>query len=213
LTSILNLTKRQPWSEQKCGLSGNPASAGKKVPLELNGEKLEIRSVRLDGVPIDPSGYAFDGATLKIADVPDSFDLDLETIINPRENTELEGLYLSKGNFCTQCEAEGFRRITCFPDRPDVMTEFTTTIVADPGKYPVLLSNGNLLEQGHLADGRHYAVWHDPFRKPCYLFALVAGNLVRVKDRFITMSGRVKWTFIFMSSPATAKNAATPWNP
>jgi aminopeptidase N len=174
----------------KMRIARNPASALEKAPLELNGEKLEIRSVRLDGVLLDPSGYAFDGAVLGITEVPDSFDLELETVVNPSENTELEGLYLSKGNFCTQCEAEGFRRITCFPDRPDVMTEFTTTIVADPAKYPVLLSNGNLVEQGNLADGRHYAVWHDPFRKPCYLFALVAGNLVRVEDRFTTMSGR-----------------------
>ncbi|MFA7454837.1 MAG: aminopeptidase N [Desulfobulbaceae bacterium] len=174
----------------KMRIHRNPAAKKEKVPLELNGENLEVRAVRLDGAPLDPSAYAYDGSLLTIAEVPDAFDLEVETVINPRDNTELEGLYLSGGNFCTQCEAEGFRRITCFPDRPDVMTEYTTTIAADPARYPVLLSNGNLVEQGRLPDGRHYAVWHDPFKKPCYLFALVAGDLVRVEDRFVTKSGR-----------------------
>ncbi|HHO47209.1 MAG TPA: aminopeptidase N [Desulfobacteraceae bacterium] len=174
----------------KMRIHRNPAVKKEKVPLELNGENLQVRGVRLDGAPLDPSAYAYDGSLLTIPDVPEVFELEVETVINPRDNTELEGLYLSGGNFCTQCEAEGFRRITCFPDRPDVMTEYTTTIVADPARYPVLLSNGNLVDRGRSPDGRHYAVWHDPFKKPSYLFALVAGDLVRVEDRFVTGSGR-----------------------
>jgi len=171
-------------------LSRNPQVDGKKLPLELDGEKLSLQSVKLDGVLLKKDEYTYDGQTLRIDHVPSSFRLEIATMINPSENTELEGLYLSSGNFCTQCEAEGFRRITCFPDRPDVMTEFTTTIEADRKKYPVLLANGNLIEQGVLENGRHYAVWHDPFRKPCYLFALVAGNLVRIEDTYRTKSER-----------------------
>jgi len=168
----------------------NSLSVGKVQPLELKGEKLTIHTVRLDGMKLGPDQYAYDGAVLRIEQVPAVFTLEIENTINPGENTELEGLYLSSGNFCTQCEAEGFRRITPYPDRPDVMARFTTTIVADRKKYPVLLSNGNLVEQAILNDGRHYAVWKDPFSKPCYLFALVAGNLVRLHDTFRTMSGR-----------------------
>ena len=168
----------------------NPAFPRQDLPLELNGEKLGDLFLRLNGVELDRQRYTYDGKLLRIADVPACFVLEVENLINPRDNTELEGLYLSSGNFCTQCEAEGFRRITYFPDRPDVMAVFTTTIVADRKKYPVLLSNGNLREQGYLDDGRHFAVWQDPFPKPCYLFALVAGDLVWIEDRFRTRSGR-----------------------
>ncbi len=158
--------------------------------LVLNGERLELAGVRLQGVALDSSRYHHDGSLLTIRDVPDAFTLEVDTVINPRDNTALEGLYLSSGNYCTQCEAEGFRRITCFPDRPDVMSVYTTTIVADRDACPVLLSNGNPVDSGVLDDGRHWVTWHDPFPKPCYLFALVAGDLVRISDSFRTMSGR-----------------------
>jgi aminopeptidase N len=102
----------------------------------------------------------------------------------------LQGLYKTSGNFCTQCEAEGFRRITFFQDRPDVMARYTVRIEGDKEKYPVLLSNGNLVDQGSLEGGRHFAVWEDPFLKPCYLFALVAGQLTHIEDKFVTMSGK-----------------------
>mgnify|MGYP003474608204 FL=1 len=114
----------------------------------------------------------------------------ITTTIKPQENTKLEGLYKSSGNYSTQCEAEGFRRITYYLDRPDVMAKFTTTIEADKTKYPVLLSNGNPIKSGDLPNGRHFMVWEDPFRKPSYLFALVAGQLLFVEDFFTTMSGR-----------------------
>jgi aminopeptidase N len=168
----------------------NPESVGEISSLELNAEKLAIHSVKLDGEELGKADYTHDGKILKIENVPPEFRLEVVTVIDPADNTELEGLYLSSGNFCTQCEAEGFRRITCYPDRPDVMAEFTTTIVADRKKYPVLLANGNLVEQGMVDNERHFAVWHDPFKKPCYLFALVAGNLVLIEDTFRTMSGR-----------------------
>ncbi|MCI5146405.1 MAG: aminopeptidase N [Candidatus Electrothrix sp. AR3] len=128
---------------------------------------------------------------LHIAQVPEQFELEIETRINPKNNTALEGLYLSSGNYCTQCEAEGFRRITCWPDRPDVMAVFTTTIIGPQDTCPVMLSNGNLIEHSVLEEGRHTATWHDPFPKPSYLFALVAGNLVQIADQFTTCSGRV----------------------
>jgi len=159
-------------------------------PLILNGEKLAINFVRLDGADLADAAFSYDGRLLRIENVPERFTLEVQTTINPSDNTELEGLYLSNGNFCTQCEAEGFRRITCFPDRPDVMAVFKTIIVADRKKYPVLLANGNLVKHGELPDGKHFAVWHDPFKKPCYLFALVAGNLVKIADTFRTRSGR-----------------------
>jgi aminopeptidase N len=167
----------------------NPDVAG-NVPLVLQAEKLHINSILLDGTALDRDSFSYDGKELRIDQVPSEFRLEVSSTINPRDNTELEGLYLSSGNFCTQCEAEGFRRITCYPDRPDVMAEFKTTIIADPDRYPVLLANGNLVEKGEREDGRHYAVWHDPFKKPCYLFALVAGDLVRREDTFCTRSGR-----------------------
>jgi len=166
--------------------SVKPADAG----IDLNGEHLQLLSVKLDGREISHDAYTYDGAILHIETVPDAFTLEIKTCIAPEKNTALEGLYRSSGNYCTQCEAEGFRRITCYPDRPDVMAVFTTTIVADPDTCPVMLSNGNLLHEETLADGRRSATWHDPFPKPCYLFALVAGNLVCVEGSFITMSGR-----------------------
>ena len=162
-----------------------------RPPLVLNGKRLQLVRVSLDGRVLIPEEYDFADGRLVIMQVPEgSFQIEIDTLINPADNTALEGLYLSSGNYCTQCEAEGFRTITCFPDRPDVMTVFTTTVVGDLAACPVLLSNGNLIDSGNLADGRHYATWHDPFPKPCYLFALVAGNLVCISDTFTTRSGR-----------------------
>ena len=166
------------------------ASEGGGGPLVLDGEELELISVALDGRALGPDDYVLTGDSLTIAAPPAAFVLDIETEIRPRENTKLEGLYVSSDVFCTQCEAEGFRRITFFPDRPDVMTVYTTTIRADKAACPVLLSNGNLTAEQDLGGGRHLATWHDPFPKPSYLFALVAGDLACLKDSYTTGSGR-----------------------
>ncbi len=161
-------------------------------PLKLNGEKLLPKSVALNGEKLSSSQYTFDDEHLIIPEVPASFELAIETEINPQANTALSGLYLSGGNFCTQCEAEGFRRITYMLDRPDVMTRYETNIEADRVKYPVLLANGNCTKAFLSADtlSRHWVRWEDPFPKPTYLFALVAGDLAKIEDRFITQSGR-----------------------
>ena len=172
-------------------LRRNPAAADPAAPLRLDGDEIELVSLALDGRRLMPAEYRSepDGA-LVIPRVPDSFALDIATRIHPERNTALSGLYTSGGNFCTQCEPEGFRRITYFLDRPDVMSRYTVTIRADKARFPVLLSNGNPAGGGDLADGRHWAKWVDPHPKPSYLFALVAGDLVAVKDRFTTRSGR-----------------------
>jgi len=164
-------------------ISGQP-------PLVLNGEQLELGTISLNGRVLEKSSYEVNDSELILPSVPDRFTLEIETFIKPQENTSLEGLYKSSGNFCTQCEAEGFRKITYYLDRPDVMACFTVTVIADKQKYPVLLSNGNPVESGDHADGRHWVRWHDPFKKPCYLFALVAGDLGYIEDHFKTMSGR-----------------------
>ncbi|MGO8713194.1 MAG: aminopeptidase N [Rhizomicrobium sp.] len=160
------------------------------APLVLNGEHMQLVSLAIDGKALPPAAYTLDGEALTIPDVPDRFTLEVVTQIAPARNTALEGLYVSKGMFCTQCEAEGFRRITFFPDRPDVLARYTTRIEAPKSAYPILLSNGNPIQSGDLGDGRHFAVWDDPFPKPCYLFALVAGDLGVLRDEFVTMSGR-----------------------
>ncbi|MFK5926185.1 MAG: aminopeptidase N [Desulfuromusa sp.] len=170
-------------------MSLNPDRNGVAEPLVLNGEQLQLRQVKLDGAVLSPGDYELDDETLKIGNVPEKFTLEIKTEIDPLNNTALEGLYLTSGNFCSQCEAEGFRRITYYPDRPDVLARFKVRIEADK-KYRVLLSNGNLVEQGELESGRHFALWEDPFFKPSYLFALVAGDLVCLEDHFTTMSGR-----------------------
>ena len=164
--------------------------SGDSVPLVLNGEHVKLISVAIDGKALSAGSYAVDEETLTLPNVPQTFLLEVVTEIAPAKNTALEGLYLSKGVFCTQCEAEGFRRITYYLDRPDVLAVYTTRIEAAKDRYPVLLSNGNLIESGDLPGGKHYAVWKDPFPKPCYLFALVGGNLGVLEDRFVTMSGR-----------------------
>lgn len=168
----------------------NPAALDRPTGLRLDGEALRLVSVALDGERLGENRYRVTGDALVVDGVGDAFTLDVETLIRPQDNTELSGLYKSGGNFCTQCEAEGFRRITYFLDRPDVMTRFTTTIHADKALYPVLLSNGNPAAQGEGDDGRHWARWVDPHPKPSYLFALVAGDLTAVRDQFVTLSGR-----------------------
>jgi aminopeptidase N len=169
----------------------NPEVADPSAPLHLDGEELDLVSLALEGEPLGANRYQFppEGGLI-LADVPDNFTLDVEARISPEGNTALSGLYISGGNFCTQCEPEGFRRITYFIDRPDVMARYTTTIVGDKARFPVLLSNGNPVERGEGDDGRHWAKWVDPHPKPSYLFALVAGDLVAVRDRFTTRSGK-----------------------
>ena len=158
--------------------------------LELYGEELELIAIRLDGTILNTDQYEQTEEGLKLPDMPEQFNLEIDTRIYPQKNTSLEGLYKSSGNYCTQCEAQGFRKITYYQDRPDVMAVFTTKIIADKAKYPVLLSNGNLESQGEFSDGRHWAKWQDPHKKPAYLFALVAGDLECVTDSFTTASGR-----------------------
>ena len=158
--------------------------------IRLDGEQLELERIAVDGQELLNNEYAVDDEGLTIFDVPASFTLSITTKIHPETNTSLEGLYKSSSLFCTQCEAESFRRMTYYPDRPDVSSIFTTTIEAEKSKFPNLLSNGNLIHEADLPDGRHTTTWHDPFRKPCYLFALVAGNLAAIEDEFVTCSGR-----------------------
>ncbi len=165
-------------------------TSDKAASLVLMGECLELGEVKIDNSVLENSAYEVTDTTLTIFDVADNFSLEIETFIKPQENFSLEGLYKSSGNFCTQCEAEGFRKITYFLDRPDVMALFSTTIIADREKYPVLLSNGNPEDSGEFDDGRHWVKWSDPFKKPCYLFALVAGDLAFIEDHYTTMSGR-----------------------
>ena len=160
------------------------------APLVLDGEQLELTCLELDGKQLDETEYQLVGDQLIVAEVPDKFELVSTVLIKPQENTQLSGLYKSSGNFCTQCEAEGFRRITFFPDRPDVLSIFSVRIVADHKLYPVLLSNGNPTEKGEMDDGRHWAQWEDPWPKPSYLFALVAGDLGQIEDSFVTMGGK-----------------------
>jgi aminopeptidase N len=170
----------------------NLEAADPAAPLRLDGEELELVAIAVDGRKLDPAEYRVEkNGSLVVPAVPDSFTLDIETRIAPERNTALSGLYTSGGNFCTQCEAEGFRRITYFPDRPDVMAHYTVVMRADKARFPVLLSNGNPAGSGDLPDGRHWAKWVDPHPKPSYLFALVAGDLVGVRDQFTTRSGRV----------------------
>jgi aminopeptidase N len=171
-------------------LCRNPAADPAERDLVLYGDELELLGLRLDGRPLDPSAYRIEGEVLRIPDLPEACTLEVETRIHPAANTKLMGLYLSSGVLCTQCEAEGFRRITWYQDRPDVMARFRVRLEAERARFPVLLSNGNPIEAGELGGGRHYAVWDDPFPKPSYLFALVAGDLACLEDRFTTRSGR-----------------------
>ena len=175
----------------RLGIRRNPAGMDPKAALHLDGEELELVSMALDGEALGANRYRLPSeGGLVIDDVPDAFTLEVENRIAPDKNTALSGLYMSGGNFCTQCEPEGFRRITYFVDRPDVMARYSTTIVADKARFPVLLSNGNPAGSGETDQGRHWVKWVDPHPKPSYLFALVAGDLVAVRDRFTTRSGR-----------------------
>lgn len=158
--------------------------------LVLDGTDMQLLSVSIDNQSIDSNQYTVTTENLSLPVSKEQFVVTINTRIKPQENTSLEGLYRSNDMFCTQCEAEGFRKITYYLDRPDVMAKFSTTIIADPKKYPVMLSNGNLVADEYLADGLRKVKWEDPFKKPCYLFALVAGDLACVDDEFITQSGR-----------------------
>ncbi|GAB3459978.1 aminopeptidase N [Massilia terrae] len=166
----------------------NPASGQREI--ELYGEEIDLVALRVNGKTLGKRDYRIDGNLLRIPNAPEDVVLEIETICAPEKNTALSGLYVSNGNFITQCEAEGFRRITYFPDRPDVMAKYTVMLRAEKQRYPVLLSNGNLVEEGELPGGRHYAKWEDPFPKPSYLFALVASNLVCQEEKFKLADGR-----------------------
>ena len=169
----------------------NPLSEDKNAALFLHGHAdLELLKIRVDGLELATQSYQIDDQGLSVSDLKSNLTLEIVTKIYPDKNTALEGLYRSGGMFCTQCEAEGFRRITYYLDRPDVMSVFETTLSADKSQYPVLLSNGNQIDQGEGPDGRHWAKWQDPFPKPAYLFALVAGDLSFIEDRFTTQSNR-----------------------
>ena len=185
LETDLHFDIAEPQTVVKSRLTVEPQRVGE--PLVLDGSA-KLLSVKINGAAAD---YVLEGETLTIADVPsERFTVEVETEILPAENKSLMGLYASGGNLFTQCEPEGFRKITFYIDRPDVMSKFTTTIVADKKRYPVLLSNGNKIDGGEFSDGRHWVKWEDPFAKPSYLFALVAGDLAVTEDRFTTMSGR-----------------------
>lgn len=173
--------------------------------LCLDGEELQLRSIKLDGEPLDESRYSLNDSELVIDGLHAENTLEIVTWIKPQENKRLEGLYKSSTMFCTQCEAEGFRRITYYLDRPDVLSVFTTRVEAEQALYPNLLSNGNLVESGKLGGGRHFAVWNDPFPKPSYLFALVAGDLHCQRDSFTTMSGREVRLEIFVEHKNSSK--------
>jgi len=178
-----NLTRVKSRLEVKRATEG-PAE------LRLHGEDLVLKRVAIDGRELNNNEYQVDEAFLTLAEVPDQCTIEIDTEICPEQNTALEGLYKSKTMYCTQCEAEGFRNITYYLDQPDVLSVFTTRIEADRSAYPVLLSNGNKIADEVLPSGRRQVTWHDPFPKPSYLFALVAGDLALLEDKFTTCSGR-----------------------
>ncbi|MCF6301473.1 MAG: aminopeptidase N, partial [Proteobacteria bacterium] len=175
----------------KSNISFSKNTDSRDDELILDGVNLELIAIKLDGMVLKPNAYKIKNNQLTIRNIPEKFQLATEVKIYPPKNTQLEGLYQSGGYFLTQCEAEGFRKITYYPDRPDVLAPFSVTIIADKSQYPVLLSNGNALIQGDLKDGKHYARWSDPFPKPCYLFALVAGELSYIEDSFKTKDGKI----------------------
>jgi len=178
------------WVTARLTVMRNPKGVDPQAPLALDGDELTLESVHLDGRPLEAGEYTLTSDRLVIAGVPETFMLETVTRIDPDANTRLMGLYRSKNGYFTQCEAEGFRRITWFLDRPDVMSRYTTTIRADKAKYPVLLSNGNPVARGGSRGGRHWAKWVDPFPKPAYLFAMVAAKLDKLEDNWVTRSGR-----------------------
>lgn len=174
----------------KTQIRKNPESVEDERMLYLDGEKLELLGVKYNDYQLAQETYRVTERGLNVPVTDDMFTLEIVTRINPDANTSLEGLYRSSGNYCTQCEAEGFRKITYYMDRPDILATFTTRIEGNKASCPILLSNGNKIEEGELEGNRHYALWRDPYPKPCYLFALVAGNLQYIEDYFITRSGR-----------------------
>jgi aminopeptidase N len=190
VTSTLKLQRNPAASEA----AQQPAQQ-----LALHGSNLVLSEIYIDGRALAPEEYTVTDDGLTLHHTPEQFTLKTLVEIKPQLNTSLEGLYKSRTMYCTQCEAEGFRNITYYLDRPDVMSEFTTTVTADK-KYPVLLSNGNLIAAGDVGDQRHFATWHDPFRKPAYLFALVAGDLDHIEDQFMTASGRAVTLKIFVEA-------------
>ena len=186
----------------RLGLRRNPAPGlDPRAPCRLDGDGLTLVGLEIDGAPPEQGQVAMRPDGLIIDGLPQACTLDIETEIGPATNTALSGLYESGGNLTTQCEPEGFRRITYFPDRPDVLARYTVTLLADRQRFPVLLSNGNRVDAGETGDGRHWAKWVDPFPKPSYLFALVAGDLEAVRDRFVTRSGRVVELAIYVRAP------------
>ena len=174
------------------------AAGTEASPIRLNGDGLTLVSASVDG---GEARWRMEGGDLLIELDGPAHLLEIVTEISPRANSRLMGLYESGGILCTQCEAEGFRRITFFPDRPDVLSRFRVKMTADKGLYPVLLANGDPVAAGELANGRHWAEWHDPFPKPCYLFALVAGDLKANRDLFVTRSGKEVQLGIWVREP------------
>lgn len=184
----------------RLALRRNPDVSGAPTSLSLDGEQIKLVSVKIDGRDLAEDEYRLESESLTLINPPAQFQLETVGEIEPQNNTSLDGLYKSRTLYCTQCEAEGFRKITWYLDRPDVMSEFTTTIVADKKACPVLLSNGNLIDHGDAEPGRHFATWQDPFKKPAYLFALVAGDLEHIEDSFRTQSGRDVTLQIFVEA-------------
>ena len=201
VTSIeLEVDIEDKWTVVTSKVKGhrNPKSIVGNEPLIFNGEGQTLLDIKCNGRVLKADEYKLTDENLIITDIVDEFCLVIISKNYPQNNKSLEGLYLSEGMYCTQCEAEGFRKITFFPDRPDVMSLFRTRIIACKTAFPVLLSNGHLVDSGDLQYGRHYAVWEDPFPKPSYLFALVAGDLACVEDRFTTISGKTISLKIFV---------------
>ena len=193
VTLDILLDRRETIVRSKLRVKPNPEFFGDNAPLALHGEDIELISISIDGTELSDDAYSIGKSNLKFVTVPQgAFTLEIETKCNPAANTQLSGLYISSDIFCTQCEAEGFRRITYFLDQPDILAIYTVRIEAEKKTNPILLSNGNLIESGDIPNSiRHFAVWHDPHPKPSYLFALVSGDLGVVKDQFTTMSGRI----------------------
>lgn len=187
---IFDIRKTETRVTSKLLMKKNPLSKDKDTRLILNKGDFEISSIIADSMVLLPHEYKADDDFLTLENTPDKFELEITNTLNPPDNTSLEGLYMSGDILCTQCEAQGFRKITPFLDRPDIMAVYSCTIIADKTRYPTLLSNGNLVNSGDLDDNRHFVRWEDPFKKPSYLFAIVAGDLAHIKDQFITRSGR-----------------------
>ncbi|MEM7053819.1 MAG: aminopeptidase N, partial [Pseudomonadota bacterium] len=188
MTIVLDAEQTHVRSELR--VRRNPQPSASNTALTLHGVGLDTQSVRVNGRRLSEGDYGIHGEMLTIDDVPAAARIVTEVQIDPSQNTALEGLYQSGNSLLTQCEAEGFRKITWFIDRPDIMSRFRVRLEADAGRYPLLLGNGNLIDSGTLNNDRHFAVWDDPFPKPSYLFALVAGDLGLLEDTFTTMSGR-----------------------